>query len=263
MRKGMWGATAAGLVVVLSGAGGLGGGARVLAADSRVTIGGDTESDINKWGYTPKELTVPAGTTVAWHNGGQQAHTVTADDGKSFSSPSVAPGGDFQFAFPSAGDYAYHCEPHPWMKAVVHVVGGGTPTPAATTAPTQPAPAGTPATTATTAKPGAAKAAAASPDQPTASTTPASAPGSNTTTTATTAQAAGSTTTTLASAAAPTGAPESASSTTTTTSPKEEAAEIRHKHRGHTKSSPVGITFAAVSTLLLTAVAAKLLASKP
>src|SRR5438045_1230408 len=105
MRRGMWAAAAAALVVVLSGAGGLGGGGRVLAADGRVTIGGDTESDINKWGFTPKELTVPAGTTVAWHNGGQQAHTVTADDGKSFSSPSVAPGADFQFAFQSARAY--------------------------------------------------------------------------------------------------------------------------------------------------------------
>jgi plastocyanin len=249
MRKGIRSAAAA-FVVLLSGAGVLAGGSHVLAADSRVVIGGDTESDINKWGYTPKELTVPAGTTVIWHNGGSQPHTVTADDGKSFNSPSVSPGGDYQFTFGTAGDFAYHCEPHPFMKAVVHVVGGSVPTPA-TTATTQPSP----ATTATTAVGSAS----------TTTTTAKAGSTSSTTTTATTV-AGGSTTTTLAPAVTPTSAPDSASSTTTTTTAagtSQEGAQAAQKRSKSSKSSPVGIAFASLATLLLGAVSVKLLASKP
>jgi cobalamin biosynthesis Mg chelatase CobN len=196
-------------------------------------------------------VTVPAGTTVIWHNGGTQAHTVTADDGKSFNSPSVSPGGDYQFTFGTAGDFAYHCEPHPFMKAVVHVVGGSVPTPA-TTATTQPA---SSATTATTA------AGSAS----TTTTTAKAGSGSSTTTTATT-SAGGSTTTTLAPALTPTSAPDSASSTTTTTTAagsSEEGAQAARKSSKDDKSSPVGIAFASVATLLLGAVSVRLLASKP
>jgi plastocyanin len=246
----MWSAAAA-VVVLLSAAGVLAGDTHVLAADSRVVIGGDTESDISKWGYTPKELTVPAGTTVIWHNGGTQAHTVTADDGKSFNSPSVSPGGDYQFTFGTAGDFAYHCEPHPFMKAVVHVVGGSVPTTPATTATTQP---GSSATTATTAV-----------GSPSTTTTAKAGSGSSTTTTATTA-AGGSTTTTLAPALTPTSAPDSASSSTTTTTAggsSEEGAPAAHKSSKNDKSSPVGIAFASVATLLLGAVSVRLLASKP
>ena len=136
MRKGTW-RTGAAIVVLLSGVGVVLGGPRVLA-DSRVVIGGDTESDINKWGYQPADVTVSVGSAVVWHNGGTQTHTVTADDGKSFDSGDVKPGADWQWKPTAAGDFSYHCTPHPWMKAVIHVTGASSPTTAATTQTTAP-----------------------------------------------------------------------------------------------------------------------------
>src|SRR3989442_4397380 len=92
MRKGTW-RTGAAIVVLLSGVGVVLGGPRVLA-DGRVVIGGDTESDINKWGYQPADVTVSVRSAVLWHKGGTQTHTGTADDGKSFDSGDVKPGSD-------------------------------------------------------------------------------------------------------------------------------------------------------------------------
>src|SRR6476646_6424518 len=95
-------------IVLLAGSGALWGGARALA-DGRISMV-DSDSDAMKWHFDPADVTVPVGSTVVWHNGGKQTHTVTADDGK-FNSPNVPEGGDFQFKFTTAGDFAYHCDP--------------------------------------------------------------------------------------------------------------------------------------------------------
>ena len=71
-------------------------------------------------GYEPADITVKAGQAVKWHNDGQEPHTVTADD-NSFDSGSMAHGADWQYTFAKPGQFAYHCTPHPWMKAVVKV----------------------------------------------------------------------------------------------------------------------------------------------
>src|SRR3954451_19921745 len=177
MRKGIWSAAAA--VVVLVSATGVLWGVPALA-DSRVSMV-DSDSDALKWHFDPADVSVAVGSTVVWHNGGKQAHTVTADDGKSFSSPNVPEGGDFQFKFTTPGDFAYHCDPHPWMKAVVHVTGASTPTTAGTTTTTSPAGgASTSSTPATTRE------------------------GASTSSTTTTTAAGGATTTTLAPAVTPT-----------------------------------------------------------
>lgn len=93
----------------------------------------DNEPDLTNWHFDPAQLTVPAGSTVVWHNRGIEEHSVTADD-KSFDSGYKKPGTDFQRAFPKPGKYAYHCAPHPWMKGVIQVVAAS-----ATTATTLPA----------------------------------------------------------------------------------------------------------------------------
>lgn len=247
MRKGMWSATVA-FVLLLSGAGVVLGVPRVGAADGQVAMVEGSQNDPNTWRFTPEEITVSVGSTVVWHNNGQQQHTATAED-NSFASAYLNGGQEFKFKFAAPGDFKYFCEPHKalGMVGVVHVTGAGTPTTAATTVTTT-------ATTATTA-----------PGSPTTTTTRA---GASTSSTATTTPAAGgATTTTLAPAVTPTSAPDSASSTTTTTAAAgqsaEEGAEGASKHSKGDKSSPIGIAFAAVSTLLLGAVSAKLLASKP
>jgi len=106
----------------------------------------DNEPDLTNWHFDPADLTVAVGSTVTWHNAGNQEHSVTADDG-SFDSGLTEPGSNFERAFPKVGVYAYHCRPHPWMKARIHVVSAAAVASSATTATT-----GAPTTT-TTASP--------------------------------------------------------------------------------------------------------------
>ena len=255
MRKGTW--PAATLVLLLSGAGVLLGGHRVEAADGRVGIV-DADSDALKWRFDPADVTVTAGSAVVWHNGGSQTHTVTADDGK-FESGDVKPNADYQWKPSVAGDFAYHCTPHPWMKGVVHVVAASTPATAPSATPaTQPSSSGTPATTTTTSKPGASS---------TTTTTAKAGASASTTTTAAAASgsAAAATTTTTAAAAAATsaGAPDAAATTTTTSASgaEERAAGAGGKSHGG-KTNPVLVTLAGLLTLALAGISAKLLAAK-
>ncbi|MFN8473202.1 MAG: plastocyanin/azurin family copper-binding protein [Anaerolineae bacterium] len=73
-----------------------------------------------EWTYTPNNLVIHVGDTVTWTNTGAQQHTVTADDG-SFDSGLFGNGGTYSHTFTTAGTYAYHCTPHPWMKGTVTV----------------------------------------------------------------------------------------------------------------------------------------------
>ena len=73
-------------------------------------------------GYEPADITVKVGQAVNWQNTGNEGHTVTADD-NSFDSSMKQHGESWQHAFSKPGQYAYHCTPHPWMKAVVKVTG--------------------------------------------------------------------------------------------------------------------------------------------
>jgi plastocyanin len=68
----------------------------------------------------PARIESAAGVTVEWTNNDMVAHTVTADDG-SWDSGSIAPGATWRRRFEQAGDYAYHCTPHPYMKGAVIV----------------------------------------------------------------------------------------------------------------------------------------------
>jgi len=251
MRKGIWSVAALGMV--LSGAAALFMGPPVRAAET-VTMGSDAKP--NDFKFFPAEITVPVGTTVVWRNLSDIPHDATARD-NSFASDQLAKGQDFSFTFKTPGDIPYYCSvsghEDAGMTGVIKVTGGGgaTPSTAATTPTTQ---AGT-ATTATTAAGG------------TTTTTAKGAAGASTTTTA---AGAGATTTTLAPGVTPTSAP--AGETTTTTAGahgggEEAAADDHASDGGHDKkekkkNSPIGIAFASVSTVLLAAIAGKMLASK-
>ncbi len=76
------------------------------------------------WGFSPSTLTVKVGDTIAWTNTGSLVHTITADDG-SFDSGLLNTGESWSHTFGTPGTYAYHCTPHPWMKATVVVQAGG------------------------------------------------------------------------------------------------------------------------------------------
>jgi plastocyanin len=253
MRKGIWSVAALGMV--LSGAAPLFIGPPVQAAET-VTMGSDSKP--NDFKFFPAEITVPVGTTVVWRNLSDIPHDATAKD-NSFASDQLAKGQDFSFTFktPAPDGIPYYCSvsghEDAGMTGVIKVTGGGgaTASTAATTPTTQ---AGT-ATTVTTAAGG------------TTTTTAKAAAGASTTTTA---AGSGATTTTLAPGVTPTSAP--AGETTTTTAAahgggEEAAADDHASDGGHEKkekkkNSPIGIAFASLSTVLLAAIAGKMLASK-
>ena len=74
--------------------------------------------------FQPAQLEVHVGDTVEFKNEDIFAHTVTADDG-SFDSGLIQPGATWKLKVTKTGTIAYHCTPHPNMKAEL-VVSGGT-----------------------------------------------------------------------------------------------------------------------------------------
>lgn len=70
--------------------------------------------------FIPNRIEIAAGSTVTWTNSDPLVHTVTADDG-SFDSGNIDPTKTFSRTFTQPGEYAVHCTPHPFMKAVIVV----------------------------------------------------------------------------------------------------------------------------------------------
>jgi plastocyanin len=80
----------------------------------------DSQPGSGQKGYDPPEVAVKVGQAVTWKNGGQEAHTVTADDG-SFDSGSKNAGEEWANTFSKPGTFTYKCTPHPWMTGTVKV----------------------------------------------------------------------------------------------------------------------------------------------
>ncbi len=71
--------------------------------------------------FSPKVLTVKAGTTVTWTNGDLvMEHDLRGDHGE-FISPALQPGETYSYTFNKPGTYTYGCKPHPWMHGTVIV----------------------------------------------------------------------------------------------------------------------------------------------
>ena len=81
------------------------------------------------WGYEPAEATIEAGQAIRFVNAGEIAHTATADDG-SFDTGLLQGGESAVIVFEEPGSFAgggagYYCQPHPWMRAQITVLGEG------------------------------------------------------------------------------------------------------------------------------------------
>ena len=84
--------------------------------------------------FEPKEArgTLGINNKVIWTNTDTTAHSVTSDNqykdqinGPFNSIDSIGlvlPQKTFEFTFTKDGEYAYHCEPHPWMTGKVIIV---------------------------------------------------------------------------------------------------------------------------------------------
>src|SRR5262245_53308565 len=106
---------------------------------AQISISTGASNPSNGKFFVPSEIRASLGVSnlVVWTSEDSVPHTVTSDSSfndrysGAFDSrarpeeeggPFVMPGKTYQFLFTETGDYAYHCEPHPWMKGIVHVV---------------------------------------------------------------------------------------------------------------------------------------------
>lgn len=74
--------------------------------------------------FSPKKMVVKKGTTVTWTNKDSARHDINPDEdyGDAFKpSELLAKGDKYSFTFDTVGTYAYHCSPHPYMKATIEV----------------------------------------------------------------------------------------------------------------------------------------------
>jgi plastocyanin len=88
-------------------------------ASSSITIPMGAEFLGNR-AFAPADLEIDAGTTVTWMNTDRDSHTSTSN-APGWNSGTISPGGQFSFAFQTAGTFPYHCSFHPGMVGRVVV----------------------------------------------------------------------------------------------------------------------------------------------
>jgi plastocyanin len=76
--------------------------------------------DVKSFKFNPAVIAVRKGGRITWTNADSTAHTATAD-ARSFDTQSINAGGSKSVSFTTAGTFAYHCDFHPFMKAMVVV----------------------------------------------------------------------------------------------------------------------------------------------
>ena len=121
--KSWFSATLVALTIGSSGGLGLAWAAQAAPAVTTAAVTATAASpriDIMQFKFSQPILTVPVGTTVTWTNEDDDAHTVTADDGR-FTSAGLDHGEAFSYQFTTPGTYAYHCALHPHMTARIVV----------------------------------------------------------------------------------------------------------------------------------------------
>lgn len=70
--------------------------------------------------FAQDDLEIAPGTTVRWVNKDPVAHTTTSNDGL-WDSSFLLEGQSYEYTFEEAGEYPYHCTPHPEMIATIVV----------------------------------------------------------------------------------------------------------------------------------------------
>ncbi|CAM3354063.1 cupredoxin family copper-binding protein [Paenibacillus lupini] len=76
--------------------------------------------EISNFAFSPAKLEIKAGDRVTFINKDEIKHSATADD-SSFDTGLLAENEDKTITFDDAGEFAYHCMPHPGMQATIVV----------------------------------------------------------------------------------------------------------------------------------------------
>jgi plastocyanin len=87
----------------------------VHAADSSNTV------SIDNFTFTPKALTVKAGTTVTWTNHDDIPHGIASSDNAFKKSAALDTDDSYSFTFTAPGTYQYFCYIHPHMAGTIVV----------------------------------------------------------------------------------------------------------------------------------------------
>jgi amicyanin len=118
-------ALAAGMLLVATALIGLPSTAAHAAGQYQVRMSGYT--------FTPRALTITAGSTVTWTNQDTAPHDVKTTSGpQSLHSPMLDKGGSWSHTFTSPGTYRYLCTVHPDMTGQLIVKAAAAPSPSAT-----------------------------------------------------------------------------------------------------------------------------------
>jgi amicyanin len=110
-------AVCAGLLVAIAAAPMIHGSQTARAEQAKSAA---TNITIDNFSFTPKEITVAAGTTITWVNRDDVPHTVVSTD-KKFKSKAMDTDDQFSFTFTDAGTYNYFCSVHPIMTGKIIV----------------------------------------------------------------------------------------------------------------------------------------------
>ncbi|MGH6835186.1 MAG: cupredoxin domain-containing protein [Methylocella sp.] len=94
--------------------------AALSAVSSPPVRAADMQVNIDNFAFTPKELTVKAGTTVVFRNRDDIPHLVVGAKGE-FHSKALDTDDTFEFTFAKAGTYGYFCGLHPQMQGKIVV----------------------------------------------------------------------------------------------------------------------------------------------
>ena len=99
---------------------GLIGCATGVVLDTALAGGEDAALAIDNFTFTPRRLTVKAGTTITWNNRDDIPHTVVSTT-KQFKSKALDTDDKFSFMFTAPGSYNYFCSLHPHMTGTIVV----------------------------------------------------------------------------------------------------------------------------------------------
>jgi plastocyanin len=80
-----------------------------------------TAVSIDNFTFTPRTLTVQAGTTVTWTNKDDIPHGIAADNNAFARSKALDTDDSYSFTFTTPGTYKYFCYVHPHMTGTIVV----------------------------------------------------------------------------------------------------------------------------------------------